>query len=85
MLLTDEEMSAMEEIAETTQPDDWEHKWEPDQAIPLAWAADVVNLCRKRNIISSDVLSKLVLKVGIYVVFVQFLFISLNFHFLNHT
>ena len=56
-------MTLIEEFAEVAAPANWEHKWEPDCAIPLSWAADVVHMARKRNLITSDILAELILKV----------------------
>ena len=64
LLLTEEEMTVIEEYAKALQPDDWEHKWEPDCGLTLVWAADVVHMARKRNLITSDVLEELLLRVS---------------------
>ncbi len=62
-LITEEEMDVLEDFAKQFSADEWERTWEPEYYIPLSWAADVIHMARRRNLIASDILAKLVLRV----------------------
>ena len=55
VLITDDEITSIIELAKAIQPERWEYNWQPEHFVPLGWAADVVHHARRRGLISSDV------------------------------
>ena len=55
VLITDDEITSIIELAKAIQPECWEYNWQPEHFVPLGWAADVVHHARRRGLISSDV------------------------------